>query len=264
MIAIRRRRLVERRAMSRRGALLVGALALAAAGASCSSNYDTRLEVAVNVDALLALDDVEIKVTATGRTTVEKIVRIAPDGGRTDGGTPGAVAPIRWDIAVSDATDGSKVTVIASGRRGNAPVVTAIKDAILRRGAKITAELALLGVCANKVCPSGETCGPTGACMTIPTVGGSDGGTTAETKPADGADGARPDVSTGAGGNGGGAPGGSTGAGGDGGGAPDARPALAATAVARPAVRPAPAATAVPRPAATAVARLTAACPMCR
>jgi alpha-tubulin suppressor-like RCC1 family protein len=142
--------------------------ALAAAGCKSSVNT-TRLDVVVDVDPALMLDSVGIVVQADGvaadaRPTLQQSFPVPASSG-----TPPMIAPIVWEIPVSNASGAPfQATVTATGNGSVA--VTATVIATVEAGERTTVTLMLTSACAGKTCPSGQTCG-NGTCGQIQTVG---------------------------------------------------------------------------------------------
>jgi hypothetical protein len=142
--------------------------ALVSAGCKSSSGNSTRLDVVVDVDPALMLDSVAVVVEAQGisadaRPTLEHTFAVSAPSG-----TSSAIAPIVWEIPISNAGPPFQASVTASG---NGPMaVTATILATIEAGQRTTATLTLASACVAKSCPSDQTC-MNGACGQIKTVG---------------------------------------------------------------------------------------------
>jgi alpha-tubulin suppressor-like RCC1 family protein len=208
--------------VSRKIAML-GTVCAALAGAGCKSSVDTtRLDVVVNVDPALKLDSVEIDVEADGVAADARPKLIQPFTVPASSGTPPMIAPIVWEIPISNVSGAPLIATVTAKGIGSM-AVTQEQFAKVEPGQRTTVILTLTSACVGKTCTSDETCSD-GTCGQIQTVGpgvdaGAGGGGGARTNTGGSAGG------TAAGGHAGAGVGGAGGAGGAGvGGAAGAGP----------------------------------------
>ena len=159
-----------------------------AAGCSSTTN-DTRIDVTVNVDPALGLDHVAIDIQGAKRPALDKTFAVSATG------TPAMVAPVIWQVVVSNLSAPFEAIVTAQGQKmgTSGAVVTAIGGADVVNGQHVAVTLMLTSACKGVACPSGETCSGA-SCVKIPVSGpsldgGADGGGGSSTS----TDGSRPD-----------------------------------------------------------------------
>ena len=149
---------------------VLGTVCAALAAAGCKSSVDrTRLDVVVEVDPALKLGSVEIDVEADGVAADARPKLSQPFTVPASSGTPPTIAPIVWEIPISNVSGAPLIATVTA--KGMGPMaVTATELAKIESGQRTTAILMLTSACAGVTCPSDQTCSD-GTCGQIQTVG---------------------------------------------------------------------------------------------
>jgi hypothetical protein len=149
----------------------LGAACAALTAAGCSKSDATRIDVTVTVDPALGLDNVAIDLQGGQRQALDLTFPVSASG------TPPAVPPIVWEVAVSNPSAPFDATVTAQGMKTGTTgaIVTQVGVAHVVSGAHVEVMLMLSEACKGMSCTAGQTC-QAGACGVIPVFGQPGGG----------------------------------------------------------------------------------------
>ncbi len=145
--------------------------AVASAGCNSTAGNNPLIEITVDVDPALGLDHVAVDVQGGQRPPLDRTFAVSASG------TPSTVAPVTWEVVVSNLSAPFEALVTATGQKGtNNAVVNAIGGANVVSGQRVSVTLMLTAACAGKSCPTGQSCA-NGTCGMIIVTGPSlDGG----------------------------------------------------------------------------------------